>query len=300
MSVTKGGLVVALLAMLLTGCSGGTSQEASPASGGSDLDSGAAAVADSPAEGAAGAVEGAALVLPGVTAEIRTASLTVRVEDVRVAAERAETLTVQQGGAVSSAQTQLQPAASEDGASAHLVLRVPNPDLPELLRGLAALGTPLDLEESSEDVSAEVADVDSRVASARASLAQLRALMERATSVEDVLRVEAEVARRQADLEALLARQRVLADRTALATVDVSFVTSADAGTGLDDDLGFLTGLRDGWDAFVSAAMVGLTVLGALLPFVVALAVVGVPALLLWRLRRDGERTREAAAPPTP
>ena len=53
-----------------------------------------------------------------------------------------------------------------------------------------------------------------------------------------------------------------------------------------EDDTGFLAGLKAGWAAFTDSVTVLLTVLGALLPFAVVLALVLVP-LLLW-LRRRG------------
>ena len=84
---------------------------------------------------------------------------------------------------------------------------------------------------------------------------------------------------------------------TDLATIEVTLVSpdrvvepSKD-----DDDLGFASGLRGGWDAFVGITLVVLTVLGALVPFAVVGALVGVPLLLVWRNRR-----RPDAVPPAP
>ena len=50
---------------------------------------------------------------------------------------------------------------------------------------------------------------------------------------------------------------------------------------------GFLTGLRHGWTALTDTVVVGLTALGAVLPFAVLLAAVGLP-LWWWARRRAG------------
>ena len=59
-------------------------------------------------------------------------------------------------------------------------------------------------------------------------------------------------------------------------------------------DAGFLSGLKAGWNALGDAVVVTLTVVGALLPFLVAAALVGLPAWVGLRalLRR---RTRTPA-----
>ena len=58
------------------------------------------------------------------------------------------------------------------------------------------------------------------------------------------------------------------------------------------EDAGFLSGLKAGWNALGDFVVVGLTVLGALLPFLVAGLVLGVPTWIgvraLLRRRRAG------------
>ncbi len=297
--------LLVVLGALLAGCGGGGDSaggdSAMPASGSvaqRDEAGGGGDTAVHPDEEAFDSADGdAARVVLGIRAEIRTANTTVRVKNVRAAATRAQDATESLGGVVAGAEIHNAAQDPEGEASARLTLRVPNDDLTDFLRTLAALGEELETTESTQDVSGEVADVESRIANQEASIAQLRRFMKRATQIEDVLRVEAELTRRQADLEALQARQRVLADRTALATVRATFVATPDASSAVhDDDLGFLTGLRNGWEGLVSVALVTATVLGALLPFVVVLVLLGVPAVLLWRLRARG-RVRPAATP---
>jgi hypothetical protein len=63
------------------------------------------------------------------------------------------------------------------------------------------------------------------------------------------------------------------------------------------DHAGFMTGLSHGWAALSGTVVVTLTAVGALLPFAVALALVGLP--LWWVARRvwRGRPTPAAEAP---
>jgi hypothetical protein len=229
---------------------------------------------------------------------VKTGSMTVRVSDVSRAATRAEDLAIAAGGTVSAAQTDVDP---DDPArtTAHLTLRVPNDVFTAFMRDLARLGTKLDESQSTVDVTSEVVDVEARVASQRASVERVRALLARATTIEDIVRIEAELSRRQADLESLEAQQKALADKTAQATVTATLVGRAAVVPDEDSGRGLLAGLRSGWNAFAAAVLVALTVVGAALPFLGLLAIIAVPAWLIWR-RSKRQRPSPPAPAPTP
>ncbi len=71
--------------------------------------------------------------------------------------------------------------------------------------------------------------------------------------------------------------------------VQVSLTTESNViAAPRDDDTGFMAGLTGGWDAFTSSVRVVLTILGALVPFVAAGLLLGVPGWLLWRRRHHG------------
>jgi hypothetical protein len=121
--------------------------------------------------------------------------------------------------------------------------------------------------------------------------------MGRARPPRDVVTLEAELGKRQADLEALQAQQRALADQTALATVTVT-LTSSQAPVAAEESTGFLAGLKAGWSAFTAALVTGLTVIGAVLPFLVVL--VPLALLVRWWVRRGSRRTAPAPVGATP
>ncbi len=227
----------------------------------------------------------------------------LRVDDIRRATTELATIAARHRATVASQTTSTGPGGavaprSEDGscpssgcptpyASSTTTLRLDNDDVDDLLRAVGALGTVLSSTLTSDDVTAEVADVDARLRNAEASLARVRALMGRATTIGDIVALEAELSRRQGDLEALQARQRTLADQSAQATVTITLVDEGSPAAA-KDSTGFVAGLRAGWDAFTGAMVVALTVLGALLPFLLLVVPL---ALLVWfaaRRRRTG------------
>ncbi|MDT0302833.1 DUF4349 domain-containing protein [Streptomonospora wellingtoniae] len=215
---------------------------------------------------------------------VHTADLSVEVENVRSAAEEAADWTESAGGYVAAEKVR-----TADGSPPHasLTLHVPQKRYEDALEELAALGTRSSLDRRVEDVTEQVADVDSRVESAEASLERLRELLDEAESVEDVLAVEEQISTRQEDLEALQARQESLAQQTSYGTVHLDLAPPETyVEEPADDSIGFLGGLQRGWRALVDVAQAAAVAVGWLLPFLALAAAVGAPAWLLWRRRR--------------
>lgn len=236
-----------------------------------------------------------ARVLPTDRKVVYRGSISVRVSDIGRAADRAEALATGADGVVGAEQTATDPRRPRYG-EATLTLRVPPAAFGATLDALGRLGKELDRQRSAEDVTSQVIDVDSRVRTQQRSVERMRVLLAQAKTIGEVVQVESELSRREADLESLEAQLKGLQDVTDLATIEVS-LSSPRPGVPpepKDENLGFLAGLTGGWDAFVAIVAVALTVLGALVPFALAGALVGVPLLLLWRSRR---RTADPSAP---
>lgn len=299
---------------LLAGCgaagesSDSGSRAMAPAADSAASGSGAASGADSvkPADVA----KAAAAPDKGVTRLVRTAEISVEVKDVGAAARSVRTAAVALGGIVSSENTRF-PSTSTDpedtdspasGQRSEITLRVPEPKMDDALTRIAAAGRELDRSTTSDDVTATVVDLDSRVATQTKSVARVRDLLDRANSLPDVVLLESELSRREADLESIQARQRALVDKAALATITVT-LTSPGASTKEPEEAGFLTGLDNGWTALKTSTSVVLTVLGALLPIGIVVAVIGIPAYYLRRRlypRSPGTTPPARATPPTP
>lgn len=228
-------------------------------------------------------------------AVIRKGEVALVTKDIPVARERIADLLVRHGGYLAAEQSSNDRSGRPE--QAHLVLRVPEPAFDTVMEALGNIGRAEHSDRKSEDVTTEVIDVDSRVATQRASLARLQRFLGRTTEVEDLIRLESEIATRQAALESLLAQQAYLADQTAMSSITVTLRTPAAPPQQRSalEDAGFVAGLVNGWNALKTVLVAGATVLGALLPFAATFALVGVPA---WLLARTAARRRRSTAPP--
>jgi hypothetical protein len=230
--------------------------------------------------------------------KIRTARMTVAVKGARnvsTAAQQADNYALSVGGEVDEDNR-----TSGPNASADLLLRVPPEALADTLDKLSLLGKELGRSLSTTDVTQRVADVGSRVASARQSIDRLRILFQHATKVGAIIQIESELNSREADLESLEAQQRALARQTSMATISLDLETAAKAvappkPVHKKHENGFVTALKRGWHGFTAAASWIARAFATLLPFIVLLLVIGFALRVLWpRLPR---RPRVTPAP---
>jgi hypothetical protein len=288
--------------LALTGCSSdGAGSSSSDAARGVSDDRAAGAPEQAPegaGEGyrekpgqAAGTGEGGTQAKLPTARVVRTARLTVRVKDVPAALERARATAEDAGGYVGDETTDREPGGHE---RSRVVLRVPEDTYGTVLERLAGTGRLVERKVRAEDVTDQVVDVESRIASQEASVARVRKLMDRATSLSDVVTLENELSNRQAELEALKARQKSLRDRTSMATITLVLSETGAKPEKKEEETGFLDALAGGWNAFVTTLHWIAVALGAALPFGAALALI---AVVVRTVRR---RLPQPPAPPAP
>jgi hypothetical protein len=312
---------LALLAALgVAGCSGGSNNTSSSsvASNGlsrSDAQSGAngtapkeaapaapgkGALPDQAQPGAAGANQAKVPVLPAVAQRsiIHTGDITVRVPDVNRAAAQAEALAAGAGGYLSGDDRQINAAQS----TATLTLRVSADRFDATLNAIALLGKEQGRNVSTQDVTSQVIDVAARLTTQRASVARIQALLAKATTIGEIVSIESELTQREADLESLEAQQAKLGDLTILSTIAVTLLgpqAQLVVPPKTDHRNGFVAGLSRGWHTFLASMAWLLTVLGAILPFAVGIALVAWLVRLLVR-RLQARRTPTVSVVETP
>jgi len=295
---------ILILAVTAAGCSSGAASSSSAAAGSSAqfgiAASSAPAAAPSAAAGTANGLDagsGSSGKSAGSTARfapsgqqlIQTAQLSVRAQNVASALSRATAIVTDAGGYVSS-----ENAASGDGkpsqATATVVFRIPAAVYPQTMATLSGsgLGTQLSLSQQAQDVTQQVADVNSRVTSDQAAITQLRALLAHAGSVGELLDVQNQINNQESELESMLAQQNALNHETSYATLTLTIVgPKAVVKPGPKQaPPGLSGGLSQGWHAFRLTVSWLLTVLGAVAPFAAVVLVVG--GLGWWARRRIG------------
>ncbi|GAB3946080.1 hypothetical protein GCM10027614_38970 [Micromonospora vulcania] len=227
---------------------------------------------------------------------IYTGAMRVQVANVDNAARDATAAVTRAGGFIGGDQRR----NAEADAVAELQLRVPAAKFAGVVEEIAKLGKQQSREINTQDVTEETVDLDARITTQRARVDSARRLLARASTITDLVSLENELGRREADLASLEAKKRRLADLTALSTITVSLVGPAAKTVEEETETGFLVGLKGGWKAFVVSLGVLLTVLGALLPWMVALGVPLAVLLLVLRRRRKAPALVAPVSAPQP
>ncbi|MGW0860555.1 DUF4349 domain-containing protein, partial [Streptomyces sp. NPDC002690] len=220
---------------------------------------------------------------PAATHVIRTTVMSIEVKDVPKAVAAARSAAEGSGGLVESESTE---RVDDVHDASHLVLRVPEDRYEAVLKRLAGTGKLLSRTSDAKDVTDQVVDVESRIATQRASVDRVRALMAKAEKLSDVVTLEGQLSSRQANLESLLAQRASLADRTSLATITLDLFEPDASVADEDDDPGFWDAVTGGWDAFVTTVRWIAMAIGATAPFLAAVALLLVVGRLVVRRRR--------------
>lgn len=213
--------------------------------------------------------------------------VTVSSDDVQRSVSAVSARAAALGGGVASSDVDFG-VRSDDGSGsgyAVLVVKVPPEAVNDLISGIEQTGTIQSINQSAQDVTEQLVDLDVRIANARESVENVRQFMERADDLSDLVTLESELTRRQTELERLEAQQRNLGERVAFSTVTVEIVPTASVPEPTEDDT--ITGaLERGWEGF-TAMLWGIGyVLAVLLPFLALAAVVALVAMLVLRRRR--------------
>jgi Domain of unknown function (DUF4349) len=276
------GLIIAA-GVLLSGCGGAGSTTSS---------SGAAIAAAPNRTGSSSQRESSGRVTslaPAGQDIVYTASMTLHVTQVGHQAARAAQIASSAGGYVSAENAALR-QGQPGRPAASIQLKIPVTAYPAALRELAGLGRQTSLRQQAQDITLDVADTASRVASAEAAIAQLRALLSRAGSVRSLLTVQQQINGQESALEALQSRQRALNHEVTYATVSLRLVGPVVPGHAAREHPkpagGFIGGLKAGWTALVAVISWLLRTLGAVLPIGAACALAGYLAYRGLRGRR--------------
>jgi hypothetical protein len=300
----RAGAIAAIVALgvLLTGCSatdGTAANDQAAVTGefevGGAPEGGADAAMEAPMPGEEGAraLEDGSAVTTSTAADrqiIRSGYMSMRVEDVGRSASEVRGLAAAANGLISSEDV----STSGDNAYATIQAQVPADRLDGFIKDVSALGTVDTVNLSASDVTAQVVDLDARIDALKTSISRLTQLLAQASRIEDLLAIETQLAQRQSELDALTAQRTYLADQVALSTLTVNLAPLTEEPQ--VEAPGFVSGLKSGWNAFVSVVMVAVTAVGFLLPWLVLLAILAIPVVLIVIRATRRHRRPEAIA----
>lgn len=283
------GTLIGILALLVSGCA---MRQAAPTSVPEVLPAMPPPVEERSAFTATGIGADTAAVVSAATTErmvIRTADLDLIVPDTERAIEQIQELAEELDGYVVSMNTY----QYQEGVQGSITLRVPAGSLDEALSRLKELATTVRHESvSTQDVTEEYVDLESRLRHLRAKEEQLLEFLDRAEDTEAVLAVYEQLSYTQQEIEQVTGRMKFLENQTALATINVNLTPDALAqplevgGWNLPGTVrNAVEALLDVLEFSVKAAIYLVIVI---LPTLIILAapIVGLVFLIRWLVRR--------------
>jgi hypothetical protein len=218
------GLSLSLGTALLVSCAsitGGMDQTASPAARHELSETSEALVGASPQAQTAG--DRALSPSPSADAQtaevlsqpqlVKQAHITMVLQDLDAAAEKAQTIIGQTQGDLLGLQDHRSPEGVAHQIS--LTLRIPHQHLDEVLADIRNLGSVQQQSITVEDVSDQLVDLDARLKNLRQSEAALLEIMDRSGEIADVLEVSRELSNVRESIERMAAQQQNLQRRVA-------------------------------------------------------------------------------------
>lgn len=160
---------------------------------------------------------GTALVSPDGRQIIYTATVAIAVDDVAGSVAEAIRQVEALGGFIADQSSQTSPESVTV-----LTFKVTPDRFRAALDALAGIGDLRSQTIASQDVTARVIDLESRIETAEASVGRLRSLIAEASDIEDIVALERELLAREAELESWRAQLRGLEDAVALATIELT------------------------------------------------------------------------------
>jgi len=221
--------VCCVLLVVLAGCAGaGGGSDAGGGDGAAtavEADAEATAAPGSAADGSGGAGSGDGGADMNAQATDRQliyeATVELRVDDYDAASADLTAMVRERGGYVGSSRTEVRGEGNETWTTGRLVLRVPSEDYSDAMAAINGSGEVRSVEQSTQDVTSQIVDLEARLESLRAERDRLRELYDRANDTEDVLAVQRELSDVQTEIERTEARLQGLERRVAYSTITV-------------------------------------------------------------------------------
>lgn len=203
-------------------------------------------------------------------------------------------------GYVESESTYGQPPKDYDdmGRTSSMTLRVPVDRLNQFLASISGVGTVVEKNTQTEDVSLEYYDTESRIKLLEDRITRLETHLEQATSADDIIQLESEISEALYELDQLESSMRKINSLIDYATVNIELyeVARGDIVVNKDETLGERSknAFESSWEGLKTFGEGFLVVLSALAPILIVLAVIAAIVLgIIWGVRRRKRKKRE-------
>jgi len=195
---------------------------------------------------------------------IRTAYLTLEVNDIPGTVETLKGIATAKGGYISSTSVQKN---YNDRLTGTVVMRIPQAEFDTTLTGLKALGTVKSASTQGEDVTEEYVDIQAQRTSYQNQLAQYNAIMKQSTKVEDIIKVQEQIDRVQTELNRLDGRLKYLNSRIDYSTITANLQEPEPVGG--DSGHSFISTINEGIAGFFGMIDAIVVILFTVLPIII-------------------------------
>jgi len=240
---------------------------------------------------------------------IKNATLSLIVKDPPAAMETIAKLAEEMGGFVVSANLyKTETSSGKEIPQASITIRIPAEKLNQALDEIKALSKELPQRENltSQDITAEYTDLDSRLRNLKRAEEQLQEILDQAYSTEDVLSVYQQLTQVREQIEVIEGQMKYYREAVALSSISVELIAE-EAVEPLTIGQWKPVGVaRDALQALINAVQfllnVAIWVVIFVLPvLLLAYVIFFIPLRALWRvLRRRRQLKSKPAEPPSP
>jgi hypothetical protein len=218
---------------------------------------------------------------------IKTAFLTIEVNDVTGSVEFLKNLAAQKGGYLSSTNVQKN---YNNRLTGTVILRVPAKEFETTLTGVQAIGTVKSVSTQGQDVTEEYVDLQAQKTAYQNQLAQYNEIMKKAVKVEDVITVQQQIDRVQEQLNRLEGRLKYLDSRIDLSTITVNLQEPEPVGG--QSAHNFVSTINEGISGFFGMIDAVIIIFLTLLPIII----IGGAGYGIYRWRK-GKKVVETSKP---
>jgi len=194
---------------------------------------------------------------------IKTAYLTVEVNDVAGSVDLLKNLAARKGGYLSSTNVQKN---YNNRLTGSVIIRVPAKEFETTLTGVQAIGTVKSVSTQGQDVTEEYVDLQAQKTAYQNQLAQYNEIMKKAVKVEDVITVQQQIDRVQIQLNRLEGRLKYLDSRIDLSTITVNLQEPEPVGG--ESAHNFVSTINEGISGFFGMIDAVIIIFLTLLPII--------------------------------
>jgi len=208
---------------------------------------------------------------------IRTAYMSVEVEDYFLASQKVEAFAKKYGGYVSSSDAN---ADFNDKHSGTVTIRVPELHFDAAIAEITMLGELKSKNVNGNDVTEEYIDLQSRINNSKAHEKRLVAMYANATNVNDMMYIEQELSRVRGEVESMEGRLRYMSNRVEMSTITVNLYEEQPAVK----EWGVWSSIKKSLNNSLATLRWMIELIGWLLPLLVVGTLIGL--LVRWRMRK--------------